>query len=495
IYSFGGAVDGTDITLGVGRPHPLGNPARLPNTLRSQQPDILQKIATHISRRFKTIIEPIKGDRNAICRATRFVRGGKYARASCERPLVVPQLPDPGSTDYREELLKMIAQSDLLLRRTVDTRNSDLRVLSQVPLSGNIQDPKNPNMYVTYWKNNQIDVYVFGKTPDGSDLTLGVGLPKAMMGVGTFPPLLKKFDTEALSSIATDMLATDHSGGSKCYTLIKEVLNDKLRIHDAMKSLKRNEPTASSIPEPFEVPVLPVRGTSADDVYREALIQAIRHCHERLRLAVKDRNKLLKKLDQLQLSPAKVRNVDNVNFKDVYIAHWMQSHTQDPALPLSETNPTQLSTNKRSGNPAVYQTTTESKRLKGAGQPAEPVRQAHDHGIHIDVDPSLAGIFRERDHAVHPHGPAPSNCTPAAGSAPDHHGSGFQTTHHWQGTASSIPAGPSHPNAPVSEGISSFNDLNVSFSHRDQPVQDDEGTYFDFDRYCSPGGNGRPTVG
>ncbi|KAG6826025.1 hypothetical protein H0H93_016883, partial [Arthromyces matolae] len=128
--------------------------------------------------------------------------------------LVVPQLPKPGSKNYREELLTMIQMSNVRLRQIVDGRNKDLRILSQVPLSGNIPDPEYPNMYVTYWKNNQIDVYVFGKTPDGSDLTREVGLPKAMMGVGNFPPVLKKFDTEALSSIATDMLATDHSGGS-----------------------------------------------------------------------------------------------------------------------------------------------------------------------------------------------------------------------------------------------------------------------------------------
>ncbi|KAG6818401.1 hypothetical protein H0H93_005243, partial [Arthromyces matolae] len=274
IYSYG-TVNGKDIILGIGRPERSENLPPFPRDLLEKQDiEVLEHIATRIRQRSQSVIKKLKDDTADIHRATRFVSGQPVRNQKQDvTPPAVPQLPEPGSEGYREELLEMIKDSDKKLRRAVLNRNSWLINLARVPHSGNIPNPDRPNIYVTYWEKNQFKfsptrpakkrlpelhhgTLAFWETYYGTSVTLGIGLPTKMPNVANLPSDLAEFSTEDLTHIALDIFAPDQSGESQYSVIMGRVLHDTNRIFQAITFLTPGRPiTAPS--QKFEVPELP----------------------------------------------------------------------------------------------------------------------------------------------------------------------------------------------------------------------------------------------
>ncbi|KAG6848576.1 hypothetical protein H0H93_015770, partial [Arthromyces matolae] len=242
-YLFGTTVDGKDVTLGLMHPERLQPLRGLPKGIDDWDPSALEKLADAISKRF-TIIREVMNDMNLISQASRFVGDGnmKHLLPHKVQPLMIPPRPEPSDAHFKEQLLEIIKLSHQRLRKAMNNRNTLLTILSNVPHSNDIPNPNTPNVYVSYWRENKIIpttprlsdpnyIYSFSKSRDGKNVTQGIGCREAIINIDSLPPGLDRFEAPDLAHIAMDI-------SDKAF-IVRAVWNDRMRIQDAIKSLRK----------------------------------------------------------------------------------------------------------------------------------------------------------------------------------------------------------------------------------------------------------------
>ncbi|KAG6817555.1 hypothetical protein H0H93_007137, partial [Arthromyces matolae] len=242
-YLFGTTVDGKDVTLGLMHPERLQPLRGLPKGIDDWDPSALEKLADAISKRF-TIIREVMNDVNLISQASRFVGDGnmKHLLPHNVQPLKIPARPEPSDARFKEQLLEIIKLSHQRLQKAMHNRNTLLNILSNIPHSNDIPNPNTPNVYVSYWRENKIIsttprlsdpnyIYSFSKSRDGKSVTQGIGCREAIINIDSLPPGLDRFKAPELAHIAMDI-------SDKAF-IVRAVWDDRMRIQDAIKSLKK----------------------------------------------------------------------------------------------------------------------------------------------------------------------------------------------------------------------------------------------------------------
>ncbi|KAG6834540.1 hypothetical protein H0H93_009070, partial [Arthromyces matolae] len=437
-------IDGNDITLGLGQPRTLPNLAWFPKGWQ-QAWDLstLGDIAKNISQQYKSIMGQVQKDEDEIWKAIAFVQGTALSRRP-RRSVAERKVPQAhGGADLRRELIKMIQYSRTRVRKGIDARNTQLRLLSEITHSWDIANPHPPNVYVTFWKEHQIQLqpmaeadhlpeskYLFGKNCRGGDITKEIGLPKPMANVAPMPEGWKEFKPEELIDMANEI-------STRFPAIRRKVMDDTNAIRRAISALQRNA-SMQEITGSLKMYQLPKKALSAED-YRKELIAMIYQSWQDLEHKVVDRNTRLKKLDKLQVSLDDVGNADPTN---IYVAYWKESHglPLKPVSPTMESSPgvsnVQLTPNwKRPAQPGVPGESSSKRRTQPSSKPAhidEETKVALQHGVPSSgsPNPSTPGNVQGHSDAGNQHvvgSPSHSSDLPATP---------------W--TASSTTAGPSN---------------------------------------------------
>ncbi|KAG6808502.1 hypothetical protein H0H93_016845, partial [Arthromyces matolae] len=187
-----------------------------------------------------------------------------------------------------------------------------------------------------------------------------------MPNVAPLPRGWRDFDVGELNRIATDIAAEVQSGKSKFCIIIRQIMDDRNAITQAISSIRDNRPTkirSKEIPTPLTVPELPKKGTSAEE-YREGLIDMIWAFHGQFRTVVYRRNQALRALENLDVPP---NDVDNADPSNIYVTYWKtkRCNGQLPIQPLSGPNPACGSSSTGQGN----ERTSTKKRPADASNP------------------------------------------------------------------------------------------------------------------------------
>ncbi|KAG6819284.1 hypothetical protein H0H93_013437 [Arthromyces matolae] len=328
-----------------------------------------------------------KNDEDKIRKAIAFLKGTDKTQPQAHRRRVAARrVPTPGGADYREELIEMIAKSCHRINVAIHERNTSLKRLSEIKHSRNITNPHPPNVYVTFWMENQIQLphtaeanhlpvskYLFGKNCRGGDITKEIGLPEPMANVAPLPEGWTEFKPEELIDMAKEI--------SKWFPSIRwKVMDDTNAIIQAISALRHNA-SIQKITCSLKTYELPKKDNFAGPS-RKQLINMIDQSWRDLHRKVWDRNSALKRLDELQVSLDDVGNAEPTN---IYVAYWKEIHRL-PAKPISGTNPTARESSSGASNPtpnkrAASAFDAHSKRLR------EPSRQPVKSNDNISADP------------------------------------------------------------------------------------------------------------
>ncbi|KAG6834373.1 hypothetical protein H0H93_010077 [Arthromyces matolae] len=332
-YLFGTTVDGKDVTLELKLPQKLQPLRDLPNELDSWDDSALDKLENAIFNRYM-IIRKVLDDANLIYQASRLVRDGEIGHRAIDSSLLqtitMPLRPQPGP-DFKGRLLKIIKDSHQRLQNAIANRNSKLATLSNIIHADDFMihnaSGSTPNLYVSYVKENKIPfmpkkqqpvpgTYSFGNTQDGKNVTQGIGRREEMINIISLPQGLAGFGAPELGLIAKNI--------SDKASLVRDVLNDRDRIQDAIKSLQKKAISH----KPGKLKELDLSAVSSGANDKTELLRMIQTCHKKLRDAVHRRNGSLRKLYQLQVP---LTDFDTADHTNVYVAYWKENQTLPPA--------------------------------------------------------------------------------------------------------------------------------------------------------------------
>ncbi|KAG6834924.1 hypothetical protein H0H93_006337 [Arthromyces matolae] len=434
-----------DIRPRLGQPEPVPHLPWFPSGWR-QEWDVqeLGNMANTISQQYGNIVSRIMKDEHDIREAIAIVMGENTPELPRYKLVIEREVPAPGGTDYRDKLIKMIKNSCEGFRRAIDERNTQLERLSEIKHIRNITNPHTPNAYVTFWRENQIQLqpmaeadhlpeskYLFGKNRRRGDITKEIGLPKPMTPLALLPKRWKKFETKELIDMANEI-------SIRFPPIRRKVMNDKNTIIRAMTALQRNGSVRESRGRPKTYP-LPEKANSPEDCRKE-LIAMIHQSWKDLEQKVVERNVFLKKLDELQVSLDDVGNADPTN---IYVAYWKESH----GLPLkpasvSGNNPTPGESGTGASN---AQPTTNRKRpaQPGFSEVSSSKRITRLSGAHVNGDSNSDSDEMQEEIKVSLQRNVPSSGSPnpsTPGNVQGHPDAGFQHVVGSSAHSSDLPA-------------------------------------------------------